>query len=65
MYKRQALTRAAKLSREYSRRLGTRSLDVLHVASALELGFSMFISFDIRQQNLVKAVGLKLLVPSV
>jgi len=25
----------------------------------------MFISFDIRQQNLVKAVGLKLLVPSV
>jgi len=25
----------------------------------------MFISFDIRQQNLVKAVGLKLLVPSM
>jgi predicted nucleic acid-binding protein len=61
---RAALNRASKLSREYSRRLGTRSLDVLHVASALELGFSMFISFDIRQQNLVEAVGLKLLVPS-
>jgi len=46
-----ALIRAAKLGREYSRHLGTRSLDLLHVASALELGFSMFISFDIRQQN--------------
>ncbi len=62
---RSALNRAAKLSREYSRRLGTRSLDVLHVASALELGFSSFISFDTRQQELVKAVGLKLLIPSV
>jgi len=60
---RAALSRAAKLSREYSRHLGTRTLDVLHVASALELGFSIFISFDIRQQNLVKAVGLKLLTP--
>jgi predicted nucleic acid-binding protein len=62
---RAALNRAAILSREYSRILGTRSLDVLHVASALELGFSVFISFDVRQQNLVKAVGLKLLVPSM
>lgn len=62
---RAVLNLAAKLSRDYSRHLGTRSLDVLHVASALELGFSKFISFDIRQQNLVKAVGLKLLVPSI
>jgi predicted nucleic acid-binding protein len=62
---RAALSRAAKLSREYSRHLGTRTLDVLHVASALELGFSIFISFDIRLQNLVKAVGLELLVPSM
>ncbi len=60
---RAALNRASELSREHSRRLGTRSLDVLHVASALELGFGTFISFDVRQQSLVKAVGLKLLVP--
>jgi predicted nucleic acid-binding protein len=61
---RAALNRAAELSREYSRTLGTRSLDVLHVASALELGLKTFISFDSRQQSLVRAVGLKLFVPS-
>jgi predicted nucleic acid-binding protein len=61
---RAALNRAAELSRQYSRMLGTRSLDVLHVASALELGFKTFISFDSRQQSLVRAVGLKLFVPS-
>jgi hypothetical protein len=61
---RAALNRAAELSRQYSRTLGTRTLDVLHVASALELGVRTFITFDIRQQNLVKAAGLRLLVPS-
>ncbi|MEO6246344.1 MAG: type II toxin-antitoxin system VapC family toxin, partial [Opitutaceae bacterium] len=35
---RAALKRAGELSRTHTRRLGTRSLDVLHVASALELG---------------------------
>ncbi len=60
---RAALQRAADLSRNFSRTLGTRSLDVLHVASALELGFRSFISFDLRQQKLVRAVGLKLLTP--
>jgi hypothetical protein len=62
---RAALQRAADLSRNFSRTLGTRSLDVLHVASALELGFRNFISFDLKQQKLVRAVGLKLVVPSV
>jgi predicted nucleic acid-binding protein len=61
---RATLKRAAELSREHSRNLGTRSLDVLHVASALELEFRSFVSFDTRQQNLVKVVGLKLLVPA-
>ena len=61
---RAALKRAADLSRQHSRSLGTLTLDVLHVASALELGLPVFISFDIRQQNLVRAVGLKLLVPA-
>jgi hypothetical protein len=32
--------------------------------SLRKIGLSKFMSFDIRQQNLVKAVGLKLLVPS-
>jgi len=61
---RATLKRAAELSREHSRSLGTRSLDVLHVASAMELGLRSFITFDVRQQNLVEAVGLKLLVPT-
>ncbi|MDA4133922.1 MAG: PIN domain nuclease, partial [Thaumarchaeota archaeon] len=61
---RSALNRASELSRQFTRHLGTRSLDVFHVASALELGMRAFLSFDARQQNLAKAVGLKLLVPA-
>ena len=61
---RAALKRAEDLSRNFSRTLGTRSLDVLHVASALELGFRNFLTFDLRQQNLARAVGLKPFVPS-
>lgn len=61
---RAALKRAAELSLKHSRVLGTRTLDILHVASALELGFRTFVTFDSRQQALVKAVGLKLLVPA-
>lgn len=61
---RAALRRASELSREHTRILGTRSLDVLHVACALELGLRTFVSFDSRQQSLVKAVGLRLFVPA-
>jgi predicted nucleic acid-binding protein len=62
---RATLRRAGDLSREHTRELGCRTLDVLHVASALELGFKHFVMFDLRQQQLVRAVGLKLIVPSV
>jgi predicted nucleic acid-binding protein len=61
---RAALKRAGELSRHFSRSLGTRSLDVLHVASALELGLRSFLTFDLRQQNLARAVGLKVILPS-
>jgi hypothetical protein len=37
---------------------------VLHVASALELGLRRFVSSDERQQNLARAVGLKVVVPA-
>jgi predicted nucleic acid-binding protein len=60
---RSALRRSDSLSRKYSATLGTRSLDVLHVACAMELGFKRFISYDHRQQALAKAVGLKVLAP--
>ena len=51
--------RARGLSVGHSRNLGTRSLDILHVASAMELGIRMFWSFDDRQRNLARAAGLE------
>ena len=47
------------LSRRYTARLGNRTLDTLHVASALELEASSFWTFDERQSRLARAVGLK------
>jgi hypothetical protein len=56
---RAALSRAAELSQRHTPKLGTRSLDVLHVACALELKFRHFLTFDLRQQKLSAAVGLR------
>ena len=56
---RAALNRAAELSRSHTPKLGTRSLDVLHVACALELKLTYFLTFDERQQKLARAAGLK------
>jgi predicted nucleic acid-binding protein len=39
--------------------VGSRSLDILHVASAIELKFSRFVTLDIRQADLAKRAGLK------
>ena len=47
----------------HSPKLGTRSLDVLHVASALELEMRYFVTYDKRQENLARIVGLKTLAP--
>jgi hypothetical protein len=51
-------TEAERLSALYSETLGTRSLDILHVAAALVLGSSEFLTFDQRQARLAKAAGL-------
>ncbi len=61
---RAALNTTGELSRKHTPKLGCRSLDVLHVASAIELNLRYFVTFDLRQQQLAKAVGLKLIVPS-
>ena len=55
---RAALKRAGDISRKHTPALGCRSLDVLHVASALELQLKSFLTFDRRQQKLARAVGL-------
>jgi hypothetical protein len=58
---RAAFNRAAELSQRHTPKLGTRSLDVLHVASALELKLRHFVSFDGRQHQLAVSAGLKVL----
>jgi predicted nucleic acid-binding protein len=52
-------TRGATLARALVARLGTRTLDSLHVAAALELKAEQFWTFDERQAKLAKAAGLK------
>ena len=58
---RSALNRAAELSQRFTPTLGTRSLDVLHVACALELQHRYLLSTDQRQRRLAASVGLKLI----
>lgn len=48
------------LARRHAARLGVRTLDTLHVASALELKAGSFWSFDQRQAKLAQAAGLKI-----
>lgn len=48
------------LARAHTAKLGTRTLDTLHVAAALELKAERFWTFDDRQAKLARAVGLKL-----
>ena len=60
---RATLNRAAGLSAKFTPKLGTRALDVLHVASALELGLRRFVTYDDRQALLARAAGLRVLRP--
>lgn len=52
------LIETERLSARHSEKLGTRSLDILHVAMAVVLGCERFLSFDIRQVKLARAAGL-------
>ena len=49
---------ARRLSQKWTRTFGTRTLDIIHVASALALGAETFHTFDERQRRLAKAVRL-------
>jgi predicted nucleic acid-binding protein len=51
--------RADELSEKYAATEGQRTIDLLHVALALESGAKTFLSFDARQRKLAKAAGLK------
>lgn len=50
--------KAIELAEKYSRSLGSRSLDLMHVAAAILLGAETFLSFDERQKQVAKAEGL-------
>jgi predicted nucleic acid-binding protein len=50
--------RALRIAMQHTGKGGHRGLDILHVATALELGAKAFLTFDARQTALAKAVGL-------
>lgn len=50
--------KAIELAEKYSRSLGSRSLDLMHVAAAILLGAETFLSFDERQKQVAEAEGL-------
>jgi hypothetical protein len=50
-----------RLSKKYTPALACRSLDILHVVSALVMGAKEFASFDLRQRKLAETVGFLLL----
>jgi predicted nucleic acid-binding protein len=60
---RRTLDLAAELSTQYTATLGTRTLDVLHVATAVTLEARRFVSYDDRQAALAHAAGLRVVVP--
>jgi predicted nucleic acid-binding protein len=49
---------AARLSEQHSSVHGTRSLDIIHVATAKLSRVGEFVSFDSRQRDLASAIGL-------
>ena len=50
---------ATRLSQRHSVTTGTRSLDILHIASARTVRAAEFLSFDTRQIALAAVIGLK------
>jgi len=46
------------MSQQTTRKLGTRTADLLHVAAARELHADLLFTFDDQQRKLARAVGL-------
>lgn len=54
----EVFAQAEGLSAKHTRKLGTRALDVLHVAAASVLGIGEFLTFDARQKALARKTGM-------
>ena len=48
-----------RLGASHTTLIGTRTLDIMHVAHSLVLGIRDFLTFDKRQASLAKAAGLR------
>jgi predicted nucleic acid-binding protein len=57
----ESYARAEQLARRHTPTLGTRSLDILQVATALVLKPDVFFTFDQRQRRLARAERLRVL----
>ncbi len=57
------LVEAESIATNYTPTVGCRTLDVLHVAAARLVGVTEFCTFDMRQAELAKKVGLTAVVP--
>ena len=60
---RRTLDLSVELSALHSADLGTRTLDVLHVASAVLLTATVFVTYDKRQSALARVAGLRIVAP--
>ena len=49
---------AERLSEHYTDAQGHRAMDILHVATAIELGAKAFLTFDRNQKKLAESEGL-------
>ena len=52
------LREAEKLGANHNQTIGCRSADLFHIAAARQLGCEQFLTFDIKQTAMAKAVGL-------
>ena len=54
----EAFQRAKALSRKHTASIGVRAADLLHVATAIELGATTFFTFDLKQALAAQTAGL-------
>lgn len=57
----EAFRECERLGEQHCASLGVRSLDLLHVGTALSVKAKEFVTFDVRQRELAVAAGLKVL----